>query len=89
MKERQGKLIIANHSQPELPIPAIMNKPVVKLEISTIVNIDQCKSCPNCFAKVPYSDLILVICPKGNAKMKLAKCPNHSIANVILEVLHN
>lgn len=58
---------------------------VVKSETITVVNIDHYKSCTNCFAKVPHSDTLLVICPKCNAKMKLAKCPNHSMANVILE----
>ena len=63
---------------------------VIKAEIVTVITIDIYKSCSNCFAKVPPTESLLVVCQKCNAKMKLAKmklakCPHQSVANVILE----
>ena len=62
---------------------------VIKAEIVTVVTIDTYKSCRNCNTKIPDSNTALAVCHKCNAKMKLVKCANHSVANVILEDVEN
>lgn len=58
---------------------------VIKVEIVTVVTIDTCKSCWNCNTNILDLNTALAVDLKCNAKMKLAKCANHSVANVILE----
>ena len=58
---------------------------VITSEIIAVLNIDHYKSCHNCSDKLPHSDKPLVVCQKCNAKMKLARCPIQSMANIILE----
>jgi len=59
---------------------------VVKADIVAVTSLDVCKGCRNCNAKVVDSSGSTVgECNKCNAKMKLAKCTNQSVANVVLE----
>jgi len=54
-------------------------------EVVYVVTIDTYRSCQNCNAKVMEEDsVVIATCSKCNSKMKIAKCPSHSIANVIL-----
>ena len=77
-------------SDNEVPIPnPTGSAKVVKAEVVTVVMIDSYKSCHNCNAKVsPQPNAVLATCDKCNSKMKIAKCADQSVANVILEDEH-
>ena len=58
---------------------------VVKGEIVAVVSIDIYKGCRNCNAKMVDVNGPVGVCSKCNTKMKLARCTDHCVANVILE----
>ena len=57
----------------------------VKAEIVAIIVIDVYNGCRNCNAKVIGAHGAMDVCSKCNTKMKMARCTNQSVANVILE----
>ena len=60
---------------------------VVKGDIVAVVSLDLYKGCRNCNAKVANTSTVFGVCTKCNTKMKLTRCANQSVANVILEDL--
>lgn len=54
-------------------------------EIVVVVSIDVYKSCRNCHTKIIDSGTLFAVCSKCGSKVKLSKCVNCSVANVILE----
>ena len=58
---------------------------VILAEIVVVVSIDVYKSCRNCSTKIIDSGTLFVVCSKCGSKMKLNKCVNCSVANIILE----
>ena len=60
---------------------------VVKAEIVVVIGVTVYKSCRYCNGKVIDRNTAVGVCSKCNTKMKIARCGNHSVANVILEIL--
>ena len=58
---------------------------VVTTEVVVVVSVEVYKSCRNCSMKIIDSGSQFAVCTKCGSKVKLSKCGNSSIANVILE----
>jgi len=59
---------------------------VVKGDIVAVTSLDLYKGCRNCNAKVVDNNAnAMAVCSKCSTKMKVARCTNQKVANVILE----
>ena len=50
-----------------------------------VVSIDMYKGCRNCNAKVANTGTVMGVCAKCNTKIKLGRCANLNVVNVLLE----
>jgi len=69
----------------ELPEQNQGKAKVITAEIVVVVSIEVYKSCRNCSTKIIDSGSQFAVCSKCGSKVKLSKCNDCSVANVILE----
>ena len=76
---------IGNVVDDEDPEDGVRRANVVKAEIVGIIcNVDTYKSCRSCSGTIIETDAPIGVCSKCNSKMKIARCSNHRVVNVML-----
>ena len=73
---------IENVIDDEVPEDGVRRANVVKADI--VGNVDTYKSCRSCNGKIIESDAPIGLCSKCNSKMKIARCIDHRVVNVLL-----
>ena len=76
---------IGNVVDDENPVDGVRRAIVVKADIVGIIgNVDTYKSCCSCNGKIIETNAPIGVCSKCNSKMKITRCSDHSVVNVML-----